>query len=502
MVSAVLNNFDSIFALMNGIYDLSTASYAVIKNNRRTVLENLNLTRTALSALGSLVLSCSEAGSFFLIGKKISAYVRDLLMVPRVFSASSQIFQKGITMAAKVEDKTANSFDLLNLVGEICYQGSVTAVQTNRVYDNFIANSIKKIPITLPRSLGEYLKSRGIIPENFIYGAQIFNFFYLKRAELARCAASFANFGYCLYRKLRPLPHDPRASSSVSLGAQTSTQTPNQQTIDARSSIVAMQDAKRTFLTQLAARMQLHPTKIEKFIMDCFIEKRLEKFICPITHRVISWPLKHTVSGTLFEKDCIERVLAQHPHFKFRLNGVDHDITRESLTESPEDREQIAFALRGVLFGIQTQLFDRLSKTSQTRKSFQDLKSYVWIQLQNETDTLLAQMLSEEYWMIDPRQWIIEICKKILISVIDEQKNLFEQPKNPKELLEKLTYLRTTTIPGYLGHFNSFTYFSPLTSVKQTLERMPAKVSQISKVVVLESVPRNQQNSQFCGEIY
>jgi hypothetical protein len=471
MTDTVLNYLDPVTATATGFKDLWTVGHVLYKNEKRTLLENLNLTQTALSAIGNIATSCGLFGSVYLTGKTISSSLRNLFMVARVASAWSQVFPEGLNLLTKLEEKNVNFLDLLSFLSTIFYQGSTSLLDANRLYGNFIQNCAKKIPIVLPYSLKTYLQTKGINAEDIAEGLME-GFAYLRKGSYACNSApkwinSFYRFGYTVYRQIRGISS-------------------NQQPIESTTS-TSTQEHEREFLVQFATRVHLQACSIDQLVIAGLKQKKLEKFICPITKCAISWPLKHIASGCLFEKERIENALAHHPHFAFHIGGITYDITRESLIESQEDREQIC-RVKAEIFETIKRLFTSHLQTT-TSRGFQNLKSYVWNQVQIETDTLLAQMLSQAYWLIDPRQWVIEIGKKFLSAVVNEQKESFEHAQNNGVLREKLVYLRDTTIPGYLSFFNPLTNFSPLSLVKKTMVSMPARITHVIEVVDMELVP-------------
>lgn len=114
---------------------------------------------------------------------------------------------------------------------------------------------------------------------------------------------------------------------------------------------------------------------------------------------------------------------------------------------------------------------------------FQRMKEHVWTVVKGEFDTLYQQFCSKSYWPIDPRQWLIEFDKGVLLCEEMKQKARFTGVKTPLDLLEALYHLHDKTIAWYVGTGNFFADMTkhavvePFATVHRTLRSSPTRIT-------------------------
>ena len=241
-------------------------------------------------------------------------------------------------------------------------------------------------------------------------------------------------------------------------------------------------DSPWTRLQNLMERNRYLPSDIEGFIEQCFIRQKLQRFICPISRRIIVSPLKHIESDVLFEKAVVDQLVSGNSTFSFSSNEHTYTMTRNSLVPSPGDQIQIARQIKKSMDSAdkifsnrqthaerqhgtdpltprdvtalpreESAAFERLNRLWGL-VSFVAIKSRVWVQLKREFDDINQRIDSRCFWWIDPRLYFVAQIKREVASAEVQHEAEFKGLINPQELVEKLTRIKNDSfIPGILS---------------------------------------------------
>lgn len=455
-------------SIVGGAVGLQEIGSSIQSGSCTTVTEKVDLVAKLFSTLFSFGEAAGNVAFFILGGSRISQSVEQLTTVVRSSSAFLRVIQSATRVAVKQERGTATLNDyggfiapigesLLSLVPKGAYDSAAQALTTNEVDSRRLSVGFQFFVKLLPN-----------IPTVFAAVQKIF----------------------------MPPPVDPMIWISPE------------------------RPSRGNFswerFNSLAAQVNVQPLNLECLLEAAFIGRQKQRFICPLSGKIISEPLRlksSSSSGVLFEKTMIIQRLVHQSPFSFTWNGHNYQITEDSLEDSLEDVYQIARETKHNISQIFEELSCRLATMRRqsvkndlsslplgsisaanelARKrldrlwrqvSFVDLKTFARTQLKEEFDTLNRLLASHTFWKIDPRGYAVDLIKNQVEKEAEGQKTQLEQAANPQEFVSQLARMPATLFPGVVNRFilsscNPLTNFEPLGTVKRhVVSKIPSMVS-------------------------